>query len=342
MSGLYLFGLDRDEPRKCAQTLKKMGFEAVVSPGGQDAAQACRDEGLAVWACVGAFSLREGDPESYLAEDAFGRRRPWFHSGCPNEPALWARSLERAAQAGAEAVFLDGARFASPEPGEELFLSCFCPRCMRKGEALGYDMEKLRADVRRFAETPGAPVPEEWLLLRRETVREYFAAFNRAVRSAGAKAGAFVFAPSLARLVGQGFVYEGESGPEVPDLLAPMLYRRYAPRPGIACLNAEYAALAEFLRRRGDGDVPARIEQITGVRVPQAEPERLREEGFPPESVARETAAASASGAVLAPILQLDDERLPESVSAAREGGAEMVGLFAYRREFARFLEKLK
>ena len=345
MNGYYLYRMDRDRPEECARDLKARGFTAVVAPPTPGAARACREAGLEVYACLGAFSLREGDPEEYLAEDAFGVRKPWFHSGCPNEPALLARSLARAAALAAEegtaGVFLDGARFASPEPGEEPFVSCFCPRCMEKGRALGFDMDRMRREARAFAAVPGAPVPEDWLRFRAECTREVFAAYNTAVRAAGKKAGAFVFAPSLARLVGQGFVYDGSGGPEQPDLLAPMLYRLYGERPGTACLNSEYAALAAFFQRRGDEDVSAEIARLTGVTPPAGDPDRLRADGFSPEAIARETLAASAGQGTLAPILQLDDGRLAESVAAARAAGAAAVGFFAYAPDKMSFLDPL-
>ncbi len=337
----YMFGMDAKVPAECAKMLKKRGFGAVVSPPTDEAAQAVRDAGMQVWGCVGAFSMREGDPDEYLAEDAFGSRRKWFGSGCPNERALWERGfgqIEIWKKRGAARVLGDGARFASPCPGTELFLSCFCPRCMQKGKELGFDMEKMRADVRAWSQTPGMNIPQEWLRFREECVREYFDEFSARIHAAGMESGSFIFADSLAGIVGQ--------TPEATkslDVVAPMLYRKYVPRPGIACLNDEYASLFAFYKQRGDENAADVIFAENGVRVPAENAQEIHDIGFAPQAVGDETSrAAKRNDALVAPILQLDDEELGKSIASAKENGAQEIGFFAYSEQGLAYLpEKL-
>lgn len=329
----YMFGMDADTPEECAREMRLRGISTVVGPPNVRAAEACRKEGLCVYACFGAYGMRSGDPDAWLSEDAFGNRRRWFGSGCPREDALFERNLtdgiQKAKATGASGILADGLRFASPAPGSELFLSCFCPRCREKGEKLGFDMDAMRSDVQAFAKTPGRMPPEKWLAYREACVAEGFSAFRKRVEGEGLESGSFVFADSLSALVGQ-----TARAAQGLSILAPMLYRRYRKRPGIACLNDEYAALYALYESRGDADPALEIERFTGVAPPSGGTEAILERGFEPSAIAWKTARArSKFSGRLAPILQLDDERLRESIRAAVESGADSVGFFAYEKE---------
>lgn len=329
----YMFSMDAERPEDCAREMRLRGISAVVSPPSARAAEACHREGLDVYACLGAFGMKKGDPDSWLSRDAFGDARKWFGSGCPCEDALFTRnlnaSIDVAKAVDAKGIFADGLRFASPAPGDELFFSCFCPQCMAYGEKLGFDMERMRAETFAFAKTPGAAVPADWLAFRETRIREAFSVFRARLDEEGLASGAFTFADSLAPLVGQ-----TANATKGLSILAPMLYRRYRKRPGIACLNDEYAALCELFQSRGDADPAASISMLTGVS-PTGDGDAIRDNGFAPPVIAKETARSrKAFSGVLAPILQLDDELLSQSVRAATEAGADAVGFFAYDKEW--------
>lgn len=327
-----MFGMDGEKPEECAKALSQRGVGAVVSPPSERAAEAVRQAGMDVWGCIGAFSLRGGDPDEYLAEDAFGKRRRWFGSGCPNEKALWERGfaqIEKWKKWGAKGVFADGARFASPCPGTELYASCFCPRCMALGEELGYDMKGMRRRVRLYMTMPDLLPPADWLRMREECTGRWFAAFAQEVRAAGMQPGSFIFAPGLCALVGQ-----TSTAAQALEVVSPMLYRLYRPRPGIATLNDEYASLYELYQKRADGSPGKTICEHTGMQMPFGSAEEIRLNGFAPEAIGFETLRAKQMyDKPVAPIIQLEDEKLAQSIACAKEAGADAIGFFAYTRE---------
>ena len=334
----YMFGMDNCRSAECAKDLRGRGIDTVVGVSGACAEAAAR-EGLRVIACYGAFA---GNADSPMAESASGEKGVWFGSGCPcdeeNARGRIDAAIRVAKDCGAEEVWADGARFASPEPVHENFFSCFCPECMRRGAEAGFDMEKMRADVLAFGRTAETPVPAEWLRFRAWRIGEYFKSFAEQAHAAGLKAGSFVFADSLSRLVGQ-----SAEAVSCLDTLAPMLYRRYAEPVGTACLNSEYAALYTRFAARGDRDPAESIRLLTGVRMPADSAETIRGEGFGCARIGIETAAARKSFAgTLAPILQLDDDRLDESIRSARDAGADAVGFFMWKREFVPYLDMVR
>lgn len=328
----YMFGMDGVRPEDCARDLKARGFSAVVSPPNARAAEAVHAQEMEVWGCIGAFSMREGDPQDWLAEDAFGERRRWFGSGCPNEPALWERGflqIETWKNMGASCVMADGARFASPCPGNELFFSCFCPRCMAQGQKMGFDMETMRESVRLYANTPDLPPPAQWLRFREQCAKAWFSQFASRVQATGMTPGSFLFTPGLAPFVGQ-----TPSAVETLAIAAPMLYRKYSHRPGIACLNDEYASLFRQYAARADADPARSIREQTGMHMPFDNADDIWQNGFEPEAIGLETARAGRMyRAKIAPILQLDDDMLDLSVRCAAGAGADAIGFFAYSRE---------
>lgn len=336
----YMFGMDEEQPEKCARELRTRGFSAVINPPSERAVEALHAQGLDVYGCIGAFSMQDEDPPEWLSEDAFGKRRRWFGSGCPNEPMLAERGfqqIENWKKLGAKGVLGDGARFASPCPGTELFFNCFCSRCMALGRKMGFDMEAMRERVRKYATVPDAPLPNEWLRFREQCTARWFVEFSVRANNEGMLSGSFVFAPSLGALVGQTPV-----AAKPLQIVAPMLYRRYLPHPGIACLNAEYASLYRLYTQRGDRNPTKNIFAETGVQIPAADAETIQENGFAPQIIAQETARAKDNySGIIAPILQLDDEQLGESVRSAVEGGAEAIGFFAYNRKAMQYMPEL-
>lgn len=320
----YLHGMDGTDPEGCARTLRALGFSAVVDGGMTPRKlEALARHGLKGYACVSAFGLLE-DIKSACVDDE-GRARVWFGSGCPTDPELRERRFQRALAVaeleGLQGVLLDGARFASPASpeGEAAFFTCFCPRCMERAGQMGASPRRMRQAVARARQGGGRPEDwlgelDEWLTFRQRVIDEYIRAFAGALRAArpGLRVGAYIFPDSLAGWVGQ-------RAPAIYglDLVAPMLYRRFPDPQGPACLNHEHAALARLF--------PA------GERPWQA----VLSEGFEPERLGEEVRAAKARcapGSCLAPILQLDDARLGESVAAVARAGAQAVGFFCHGR----------
>ncbi len=335
----FLFGFDAERPERCARMLKRRGVDAVVVGDADERARAALAEnGLELVLCFGAHGLGDDfDRPEHLAECASGRAARWFHSGCPNDGALSeARLSEVLARASrmleARGILVDGARFASfaSAEGPEGFFSCFCPRCMRKMEALGMDAARVRSAVdrlsaeRRIADEAAIA---DWFRFRAACVGEFMARFAERVHALPGRplAGAFVFAPSLA-----GFVGQTPAACGALDVVSPMLYRAYPHADGPACLGHEWAAARAMF------DLPAlaRLTELAGgAWTPGEAPEALLARGFAPEHVGWETAAARAGvrgGQRLLPILQMEDDQLADSAAAALRMGADGFGCFMY------------
>ena len=317
----YMFQMDESQPERCAEMLARRGFSAVVGVSSARSIAALRENGLRAYGCAGAFGLRPGDAKCV---DVDGAERVWFSSGCPNDPAAAARREREwraaARTEGLSGLFIDGLRFASPASPEgfESLFTCFCPHCEAKMRELGMDPAAIRREVRRWRDGERPLPPAEWLAFRRETVDRQTRRFCDVVRAENPslKLGAFLFPPSLGALVGQ------TTSCYAPlDVVAPMLYRQYREPDGPAALNHEY----HWLERRFGRE---NVERLTGAVLP----ENVLQAGFEPSVLTAETRAAQSS-ALLAPILQLDDARLSESIAAARRGGAQAIGFFAYSAE---------
>lgn len=70
----FIFGMDQQEPEKCADGLRARGIDAVV-PGGMDArvARALKNAGLAGYLCFGALALgRDAENEAHWALHTLG------------------------------------------------------------------------------------------------------------------------------------------------------------------------------------------------------------------------------------------------------------------------------
>lgn len=332
-----LFGMDARQPERFARVLREKGYSGVIGGAGNEkGVQAAADQGLTYDLSVGAFGL--GGGFSRPALDCEGIERRWFSSGCPSDRAMRAARLEQyeqlAAQPGVRAVIVDGARFASfaSQEGVDSFFTCFCPECMRAAEEMGFDPARMLSGARalkRFTQTGEGDEKQaltgvgEWLAFRQESVSRFLRDFARAVHRQGKLAGAFVFAPSLSRWVGQAAAEECGL-----DILSPMIYRRYRASVGPACLNHEWAALIGLLTEKSG---LSRQEAARLTHAPEL-PEDILRDGFDEKQVERETRALfrPEKGCLLSPILQRDDERLLPSLRAAQRGGAQEISLFAY------------
>lgn len=329
----YMFGLGADAAAS-AKLLKDMGYDAVaLSQGNASAFAAARDAGLETYLCYGAHSLGDFPQKTHGARDCFGNEAKWFGSGCPNSVELRDARLHAALEfaagvEGLKGVLVDGARFASfaSEEGVNAFFGCFCDKCMlkmggseiREGvRALYHYLRGADGDMNELRRAVSA-----WLDFKEACVREYMDIFAASTRDLGLLSGAFVFAPSLSRFVGQ--------TPEACaplDIVAPMLYRDYPHEIGTACLGHEWAAFKELLSRAKNP--PDEIaERIFGVKLPEAD--------FTPEYVGRETAIARKSlraNQILAPIVQTEDDLLDTTFDCAMRAGADGCGEFMFSQK---------
>ena len=210
----FMYGFDHKNPRACARDLKERGIDAVVGGSfSEDAARAILDEGMELYLCYVAHSLKKAEDETLLSQAPDGEKKKWFSSACPNEASIASLRLENILEAaekipGLTGIFVDGARFASfasPE-GFDAFFTCFCPRCMEKMKKMGLDADKIRTAVQHLQEKDFASADEkhlrQWLLFRESCVKEYMERFVQAVQAKNPlwKTGAFIFAPSLCAL----------------------------------------------------------------------------------------------------------------------------------------------
>jgi len=357
----WMHGFGGDDAKATAKTLKETGFDIVVA-GGEKTIEAVRAEGMASWVCGGAFGLGDlKDDDSVRARDLDGKPQTWFGSGCPNNSTLRDRNLksyeEMAATQGVSGILVDGCRFASPASGRDAFFTCFCGACREKAGRLGIDFERMKGDVAALREAVrgagapggvawlGSPVGAaewlvrrpgvlDWLRFRRLCVSEHFRAVSDAIHGGGKRMGVYIFTPSLAPFVGQCYA----DLKEFVDVFAPMIYRNYAGRPGIACLNWELGIpIEEVAKERPEAEAAAAelVLRLTGLA--EVVPERSVKEilaGQPPEAVGREVAVARSllgKDKELAPILYIDDPEMARTARLTREAGADGINFFAFQ-----------
>lgn len=338
----FIYGYDGKNPAACAEMLKEKGIGAVVAGSFDEAAAtAFRAAGMDMYLCFGAHGIggkKEG--EYRLARDYANREKKWFSSACPNDISLARERMENALSAAEKipdlrGVFVDGARFSSfaSAEGMDAFFTCFCPACMEKMQEMGMDGEKIRAAVRRLSEDEildlaDIPLLRAWLSFRETCVKQYMDAFSAAVHEKNPRwqAGAFVFAPSLGVFVGQ-----TENACAHLDIISPMLYRAYPHEQGPACMNHEWGACYALLRKKADAfrklGPGLHEEMLAGER------KNILHGGFLPSAVGDEIAFASQRirpGQILAPIIQIEDERLAETARICLENGADQTGYFCF------------
>jgi hypothetical protein len=334
----YIFGFDADHPENCARRLRAQGMDAVVLGDADERTEdALANAGLELYLCYGAYGLKSNAPAT--AQTATGKPVRWFSSGCPNDGKAAGRNMDAMLKTARRlktlrGIFVDGARFASfaSTEGRDVFFTCFCPKCMKKMTDRGLDAKAVRASAARFMATKKIFERDRenltaWMDFRAACVQDYFERFAKSVHALRGDllAGAFVFAPSLGRFVGQ----TAEACRPL-DAVAPMLYRAYPHEDGPACLGHEWAGLKALL-----GESAEEFVNLTapGIAVPAGTPESLLTEGFTPERVAEEVALAKKSLAPsqqLWPILQIEDAALTETTRLALESGADAAGYFMF------------
>ena len=353
----WMYGIG-GKPEEAAEAMGDRGFGAVVG-GDAEAVRAVRAAGMEAWQCGGAFRTSEKDTKN-LAVDIEGNPQMWFGSGSPNSRELRDRNLsfyaEIAGMEGLAGVFVDGCRFASPASGLMPFLTDFSIHSERRAVELGFDFALMKRDAAAFLallRTGGSlrgmscigspsgmlewltarPGIFEWLRFRRACATAHFRDIAGILHGAGKRMGVYIFAPSLASLVGQSYA---DLAPFV-DVFAPMLYRNYPDKPGIACLNWELACLPDELGVADSPSEEALMELVlafTGLAdvVPSRRVRQIQS-SVPPEAVGRETARARAQLPLdkeLAPIVYIDDPDMEETARQVFMNGADGLGFFLF------------
>ena len=334
-----------DDPGRNAKKLRRLGFSAVV--GNTENIGAALENGLDCYLCAGAYGYSgEFKNENYLSIDVNGDRRLWFGSTCPTNFGVREKNIETiksmARTPGIKGVLIDGARFSSPASADniESFFTCFCGGCMKKADSMGYDALRMRESARElYLLIKGAGRPAgfienrlpgliDWFSFRRRATEEHLTDFAETIKTANAelKAGIYIFTPSLSFLVGQN--YSGLAN--VLDFFSPMIYRKYNAPEGPACLNHEMAAI--FSSVNGIFSDERRTESFLSSLFGFSVTPRALADGFPPGVIYSEIkkAISLAGGKKVAPIIQLDDEFLDESIAACENAGADTVNFFLY------------
>lgn len=337
----YMFGIDEIDPKAAASKLTALGYDSVVLPGGNpDCFKACADAGLETFLCFGAHSIGAFSEDGHLSLTADNKPAPWFSSACPNAREVSSYNQDAAFEFAdsvpeIKGIFVDGARFSSfaSAEGPESFFSCFCPRCMKKLESLGYNALTLKAGisvVKSYLEGGKGELRlmraalESWLAFRSACVKEYMELFSMRAKMAGLLSGAFVFAPSLWWYVGQ-----TPDALASLDIISPMLYRDYPHESGPAALNFEWKAFYELCSHTSNPPETV-MTQLFDTAVPENDGF-----AFPPEHIGFEAEAARnmLKGKVLSPIVQTEDARLEEVIKKCYSAGADAVGEFMYAQK---------
>jgi len=362
---LWIFGLPTEEYEIVLKELKDLDFtDIVITTPDAKQIRAAKDRGFRVHAVVVAFRLDKSlrRPE-YLAEDPLGRKHIWFNSGCPNNPSIRKKSLEKVKEwiekYEVNGVILDGIRFASPGSGLSAFMTCFCKHCEEKAKEMGFNFKRMKnaaLDFLRSLKNVSRLMHElmkghyinlfhllisydgllDWIEFRTRCIVEHIRNVRNVVKSVDSsiELGAYVFTPSLAPLVGQCYYKIVEH----LDLVKPMIYRIGR---GVACFNYELYIIAKDLLTNNPMMKEEEILKfiyntfsLTG-ELPM-ELSRLLKSGLPHAILKREALIARAlisSKGTLHPIIMLHDEEIEKATRLVLQAKVDGVDFFAFKKE---------
>jgi len=337
-----IYGYDAANMAGTAAVLKEYGFSSVVGHAPAKAAEFFAQNGLDCYAVQGCFSIDESiDSPENLCIDIEGNRTKWFGSACPNSPAAIQKCLAEAKRIAAmphlSGIMIDGARFASPASAEgaNAFFTCFCGHCQARMAEFGYLPQKIMASVsalytREFNLDAHRSGILDWLEFRRRVITRHLTDYVVTIRAANPalKIGMYLFAPSIAPLVGQSYCDLSK----IFDFLSPMLYRHYTEAASPACLDHEIIALLK------PSVAFTLYEEITGLPFGEMPGiEAFKSNGCPVAYIEREVSKAveqTAGGrADVSPIILLKDAALPECIRACVDHGIKTIDFFMYDRE---------
>jgi len=151
---------------------------------------------------------------------------------CPSSPenvaAVKSIYEKHFAECGFDGVFLDKIRTASYVAGQSGVLSCGCPRCLAIYAEKGLDVEALKAKAEMGFDTDDSEM-KKFLKIKAEIVAKSVGELEEWFHAKGMEVGLDLFAPALARIVGQDFKALSENA----DFVKPMMYRKTEAPAGI-------------------------------------------------------------------------------------------------------------
>ncbi|MGC8828105.1 MAG: hypothetical protein ACP5TV_14005, partial [Anaerolineae bacterium] len=152
MTELWVHGLPSPAAESAGRLAALAVTNVVVGESAVGDVAAARRAGLRPWVAIAAFPVQP-EEEHLLCRTLSGRPVSWFSSGCPSNPVLRQRLLERVRQLAEwdiEGIFLDGIRFASPFEGIETYFTCSCRCCQAAAADLGFSLVAINASLRRL------------------------------------------------------------------------------------------------------------------------------------------------------------------------------------------------
>ena len=259
--GIYASGLPN-----VINILSKINIDAIFTEPKKDYIKNIKNSNLLAY--IHKWPFRVTQDEALCAViDIFDQKRFWNGSGCPNSPILRDTSFkwieESLSVLEVDGLVLDGIRYPSAGSGLREFLTCFCANCKSKAREFGYNLEKIRQELRRLFKDLGiflslrSPLDMvnvvreytsviDWINFRSLVISEYVKEAQKRVKNIDPKIefGITVFSPSLSIFVGQDYPKLTNS----IDFIQPMTYHR---GNGIACINFEIAKFVEDVSRKG-------------------------------------------------------------------------------------------
>jgi hypothetical protein len=368
---IWLFNPPADEISMHA--LQNAGIGTIVTSG--KAVDSALSKTFTTYAMVHVFQST-GQTED-LATGICGQPIQWFSSGCPNSPTIrgnFYAQMKQLLSQPIQGVFLDGARFSSPDSSttKSSFFSCFCPRCRADMIDRGYDVKTIIRDVEAVAQmlcssqltrqwlkalySPSGwmslqaayPGLADWLNYRVGSITDFVQELSIWAKNSfpSKKLAAFLFQPCLAYFVGQDY---RRLSPHL-EIVSPMIYRNYQHKPGPATINQESTTAARFVHETSGlpfAECFQDLLQIFGLEVdgdiPQGPEETV---GMSITHVVGETLAAAALAGSLdkvAPIIWAGDPELRQTLAGLKEIGVQNCILFTHEAGLAthgdRFLE---
>ncbi len=310
-----------------------------------------RDLGMVVWLW---HPLLSGDgryvPGTHRAVGPSGDRIPAFRDepefafDCPVDPEGRQLALERL-DAGMrdgswDGVLLDKIRWPSPFADPARDLGCWCPHCVRSTRAAGVDPATVRRVIADASTSqagraelavalvggPAVDAIDEWLEWRSAAITGLVAAAARLAAGLGLRVALDVFAPSLARAVGQDL---GALAP-MAELTKSMLYLG---THGPAGMAHELLGLERWMVA-GGVDAPADVladiighdlpgpDELGGAQLPTAVLQRQMERLI---RVAGDSAAVGIDAVRMSDVAVLDDDGLRAAVRHVASRGIPVV-----------------
>lgn len=255
-----IIGIYASGTKKIVADLARLGINTIFTTPKSNYVRNAKNTNLDAYIHLWTFKAPE-PAKKYGIKNILGEKLLWSGSGCPNNPEIKNRSLERiekdASSLDIAGIILDGIRFPSLGNGLEAFLSCFCEHCYDTARDHALDLGEVRkelkclfTDVDKFLCGIGSPIDMmqflvnhrtvlDWIIFKCKSIEAHIQTVKQQMNKVGMglDLGVALFTPSLAPLVGQNYQQLADH----VDLIQPMVYHR---GNGPACINHELVSLA--------------------------------------------------------------------------------------------------